>query len=608
MGSIVGFSICRNLGPDPVEKLTASQKKVLGIFPHLEFRDKTIGTSRLFIWGHDELDERLHIMPDGSILLVIGSPHGEINWLDVQKKLLSNKFILPWEGRVILFRISADGKRWTMWNDWLGSIPVFYATIGQGIIASTLEPVVVAAAEYTSEHFFMPGLVSLLINGHFISDWTLYKGMKVVMPDSVSEWDDLKFRTKRLWTVEPSQSRWETGWDDLIDEMHELSYKAVSNALKSHPNWTLPLSSGLDSRLIAGIAADIGAKAHTYTWGGANTTDVIYSRQIAKALGFPWKHIVLPVDFLVKHTPNWANWFGSGMHFHGMYQLAFYNEIRSERSGPVLSGFVGDVLAGDAAIDLLGAHSEKSYQMGSEWYCAWSVDLLKRTAKFPVDEALEANAHEIGEQIRAMPGVKYQKLHYLELWNRQRFLTCFQSAVADYWRGVSTPFMDREYARFCLSLPLLALENRNLLSRVFRRYYGRLAVIPGSYGREPFILTGKYLFLRRIAESLLPVFHRGPLKGFRDVQLRMDIESVQSTGRDALWPLLDVRHQLGDWLDMTQIEQDYRTITSSKDDILPLRRLQTAQTLAYRLIKDKVFSPLIFILAAPLLSIFEMLV
>ena len=78
-------------------------------------------------------------------------------WDDVQEKLLSYDFELPWEGRVILLRISSGGKRWTMWNDWLGSIPVFYAEIESGRIASTLEPVTVAAADYTPDNFFMPG-------------------------------------------------------------------------------------------------------------------------------------------------------------------------------------------------------------------------------------------------------------------------------------------------------------------------------------------------------------------------------------------------------------------------------------------------------------------
>jgi hypothetical protein len=591
MGSIVGFSLFRGLELAQAQRLLASQEDALSNFKNLERKSISLGLSRLELWGHKDVSDRVHTLPDGSLLALVGSPHGDVDWRAVQESFeragAAEAFGLPWDGRVVLLRVSADGRDWTMWNDWLGSIPVFYTELASGRIASTLEPVVVAGAGYTPEDFFLPGLVSLLINGHYIADWTLYKGMKVIPPDSTARWDGKGLRVNPLWTVEPSQSRWEAGWDDLVDEMHELSRQAVVDALKARSKWILPLSSGLDSRLIAGVAAEVGVDAQAFAWGAPNTTDVVYSRQIAKTLGFPWKRVNLPGDFLVKYTPRWAKWFGSAMHFHGMYQMAFLDKIRSEISAPIISGYAGDVLAGDSTIDLNAVHNgRRSYQLEDDWYCHWTADEVRTHARFPWQDALEANADEYQRQIDSLPGAVYQKLQLLELRNRQRYFTSFQSTLSDYWRGVATPFLNRSYARFCLSIPRMALDNRQLLSGVFRRYYGRLAVIPGTYAREPFILTGKYLILRRIAGVLVPAFHRGPLKGFGNVQLRMDIASVQAIGRDALWPLFYDLDRLSEWVDIEQLERDYQTIMRSREDIRPLRRLQSVQTLAYRLINS----------------------
>ncbi|MCK6538959.1 MAG: asparagine synthase-related protein [Anaerolineales bacterium] len=585
MGSIVGFTLFNDLKEVAVKRLLAAQERALSFFKDLERKSLALGETSLEVWGHREISERIHPMSDGSLLVLIGSPHGSVKWEEAREALHSDKFELPWDGRVILLRISADGRRWTMWNDWLGSIPVFHAEPGSGRIASTLEPVVVASAGYTPDDFFLPSVVSLLINGHYLGDWTLYKNMKTIPPDSLMEWDEKGFRTKKLWTVEPSQSRWEAGWDDLVDEMHELSRRAVADALKSHSHWILPLSSGLDSRLIAGVAAEVGADAHAYAWGAPNTTDVVYSQKIARMLGFPWKRIDLPKDFLKRYTPRWADWFGSAMHFHGMYQMAFLDQVRTEPSAPIISGYIGDVLSGDSTKDLDAVHRvRKSYQLESDWYCHWTVEEVRSHAIFPLTEALEANADEFKRQISSLPGAFYQKTQFLELWNRQRYFTSFQSILSDYWRGVANPFMNREYARFCLSIPRMALDDRLLLSGVFRRYYGRLAVIPGTYAKDPFILTGKYLIKRRMVEVLPPSLHRGPLRGFGNVQLRMDIASVQSTGRDALWPLFEARERLSEWLDFSQLERDFQTVMTSREDIRPLRRLQSAQTLAYRLL------------------------
>jgi hypothetical protein len=119
---------------------------------------------------------------------------------------------------------------------------------------------------------------------------------------------------------------------------------------------------------------------------------------------------------------------------------------------------------------------------------------------------------------------------------------------------------------------------------VFRRYYGRLAVIPGTYASEPFILTGKYLLKHRIVDHLPAPLHHGPFAGFDDVPLRMDVDCIQATGKESLWPLFDAWDQLLEWLDVDKLEQAYQAVMRSGDDIRPLRKLQSAQTLAYRLL------------------------
>lgn len=579
MNSVVGFTVFSNIPDNKIKVLQAAHERALAYFA-LQRRSLTFGETRLELWGHKGMEERIHTLPDGSLAVLIGSPHGETVLADVQDDLLSGDFELPWDGRVVLLRVSVDGRHWTMWNDWLGSIPVFRAQIGQGRIASTLEPATVAAAGYTSDDFFLPGLVSLLMNGHFISDWTLYKDMKVIPPDSVMQWDEDGFHSKCLWTVQPSQERWEAGWDDLVDEMHELSHKTIADVLKTRSDWLLPLSAGLDSRLIAAVGADLGVDFHAYVWGEPETTDVIYSHQVAKVLGIPWKRIDLCEDFLTGYTERWSDLFGSSMHFHGMYQMCFLDTLRSEPGTSFINGYIGDQLSGMNAI-----RCDAGYDIyKNEWYLHWDAREVRSLLKFPIDEALQEITNEITRQEEALRGPRFFKNLYFGSWSRQRLFTSFQSTLASYWREVATPFLNRAYARFCMSLPRAVLENRKLLADVFRRYYGRLAVIPGTYANEPFILTGRYLLKHRIVEHLPAPLHHGPFAGFDDVPLRMDIDCIQVMGAESLWPLFDAWDRLSEWLDVDQLEQAYQAIMRSKDDIRPLRKLQSAQTLAYRLL------------------------
>ena len=327
MSSIVGFCIDLGLDDAAQERKDRALSNALRHFPWLASRRVTVGASFLQLWGHGRLEELVVNLADGGCAAVVGPHDGGVSVGSVVKALgrdadLSD-FELPWEGRAVLLMLSPDGRQWTMWNDWCGSIPVFHTQVGHGRIASTLEPAVVAAANYTSDDFFLPGLVSLLVNGHYLGDWTLYEGMRVLPAECMAEWDDDGYRWSRLWTVKPSDERWDRGWDDLAGEMYELSRQAIGVVLTTQPAWVLPLSGGLDSRLIAAVGSDMGVELHAYTYGPSGWNETICSRQVAKALDLPWERVDLGTDYLAKYTPMWADWFGSGLHFHGMYQLPF---------------------------------------------------------------------------------------------------------------------------------------------------------------------------------------------------------------------------------------------------------------------------------------------
>ncbi len=346
MGSIIGFSLCQGLKPGNHSRAMIAQQRALSYYKHLESKTIEIGRMRLEIWGHPEITECVHRMADGDLLVRVGSPHNPVAWRVVEEGLQeagrSESYVLPWEGRVVLLRISADGECWTMWNDWIGSIPVYHAGVGSGRIASTLEPVLVAGGGYTPDDFFLPGLVSLLIHGNFISDWKLFRNMKVLPPDCVAEWDASGFRWRQYFTVKPTDERWLTGWDELVDEMYELSRQAIREMLASASTWILPLSSGLDSRLIAGVAAEMGTNILTYTWGAKGSSDVIHARQIARTLGLPWQWIDIGKDYLVKYTRQWADLFGSAMQFHGMYQMPFLDALGAAPPASIVSGYIGE--------------------------------------------------------------------------------------------------------------------------------------------------------------------------------------------------------------------------------------------------------------------------
>ena len=516
MSSIVGFTLTRGLAPRRRHAALAAQSRALGHFPALVRESLPLGETTLDVWGHAGFDSRIWRAEDGTAAVVVGSPQGPVDWQREARAFLGPEAPLtadlPWDGRTIVARVCEGGRRWDMWTDWVGSIPVYHAQLDEGWIASTFEPVVVAAAEFSSADISVPGLVGLLVDGQFLNDRTLFDGMTTVPADCQASWSADRFEWRRLWTVTPSCQRWEADWNELVDEMHHLGREAIRAALGSQSRWMVPLSGGLDSRWIGAVAVEAGVAPRTCTYGHREATDVVCARRIAKKLGLPWRHVSLGSDYLLTETVPWTDVFGSSMHLHGMYQMAFFRQLRRAPASPVLSGYMGDSLSGYAIAELVAANlGPEPCRLVTDAYHHWTEEEAAGLLTMPAREALAAVSRDTEATLRSLPGAGYQQALLLNIWNRQRRFTGFSAWIADHERSVATPFLSRAYARFCLSLPRAALDGRRLLADVFRRHYPALAAVPGTYAHEPLLLTGQYSRAAPPGQAAAVRLHPGPL-------------------------------------------------------------------------------------------------
>lgn len=583
---IIGFAATYDLDPRRADAAREAIERALRHVPWLSRRVITIGATELHLWGHGSLDDAVHVMEDGSYLIRVGWPVGDASWSDAARALAAendpSRFILPWEGRLILLKIAPDGSSWSAWNDWNGSIPLFHASIDAGRIASTLEPVVVAAAGFTSDNFYFPALVSLLLNGHFVGDWTLFDGMKVLPPDSFARWSsDGRFDRARLWTVMPSEERWDRGWDELAAEMYDVMRRGIIETLRGAPSWTLPLSGGVDSRLIAAIGVAEKIPMTAYTYGPAAWKETLYARQVAKALDIPWQRVDLGVDYLAKYSPMWGDLFGSAMHFHGMYQMPFLDAIR-DVTAPIVTGFIGDPLGGAQTAGMVPGERSMLRRLTDKWYM-WSLDELRAVMRGPVDDAVASIEEELQREYDSVPGAHFQKIWMVFEWSHVFGFSYYQPMMYDYWKGVGTPFVDRRMARFTLSLPRLALEGRRLQTEMFRRHLPSVAGLPVSFLGMPFKLTRSYLMRRGVAEALPRPLRRGPLREFDPLRNTLDQDAIRAGGKAALWPIYDVWERLDRWIDTAAVAAAHRDAEGG--DLQAVNRLEAVQALAFRLLE-----------------------
>jgi len=576
--SIVGFTVHQGLDARGAAALAEAARRALRHFPWLNRKSFAVGAATLEVWGHGDVGRRVHRTPDGRLLVLAGSPVAPNDWPLLCASPDPDSFRLPWDGRAVLLHLSADGATWSMWNDWCGSIPVFHAPAGQGRVAGTLEPVVAAAARLTADHISMPALVALLVHGHFLGDWTLYRDMKVVPPDCFAQWTPAGFQRRRLWTVRPSDARWYTGWMHLVDEMYEVSRKALVEALQVRPEWILPLSGGLDSRLIAAVGVSIGLRFQAVTYGHADWIETVHARQVARALRINWRRVPISPDYLARWTPLWLDWFGAALHCHGMYQMPFLEAVKDLHL-PIVTGFTGDPLAGAQTAVMAPGSDTLNARLLRKW-CLVPPDQVQSLLRRPIGDALDAMESELQARYDEIPGAHYQKLWLVFQWNHVFGFSYYQPMMYDYWKGVGTPYVNRDYANFTLSLPYVALDDRRLQKDVFRRHYLHMAAIGGTYGPIMFEPRRRRL-LRGVALSLPPALRIGPLREFATTGSLCQPDALKAAGEKAVWPVPQLADRLSDWFDPDRIGELCRGAEAG--DEAAYNKLRSIQAVAARI-------------------------
>ena len=580
----IGFLLTRDLDRGAMQRADVGLNKTLGYFSWLNRAEIKMGDTRLITWGHGEVEKLIFELNDGGRAVLVGSPYGDVSLGAIEDYIegweCGNNPEPKWDGRYLLIHIAECGNSWSVWNDWLGSVPVFHTHHKGGVIASSLEPVVVEACGFTPEDFDQAGLGGMLLNGYFVNDVTLYKQMKTLEADCFGQWFEDEFCQKGLETLEASDMYFGEGWDGLCDMLYSLTKDLMTQNFKLSDRWTLPLSAGIDSRLIAAYGAEMQVDFEAFTYGPENWVESIYAKKVADTLDIPWRRIDMGSGYLADYTKQWSEWFGSGMHFHGMYQMPYLENTKDVKR-PIMTGFIGDVFAGEQ-IQKLGKDEGTALDCMLRHESMWDkqgVELLMGDLGRGVIEAVEC---EYQRSYDDCGGEHYQKMWLVLMRSRMKGFTSYQPLMYDYFQGVSTPFMNRKMAKFTLGLPRVLLEGRRLQAEMIRRYFPEMAQIPGTYANFPYQESGKYLMKRRIAEKLPRVLRIGPLKEFVARGNNSDGNSVLAGGKKSLWPMYESKEVLSEIFDWSVIEQVLNRALSGEQAVT--NKYRVLQTLGYRML------------------------
>ena len=201
---------------------------------------------------------------------------------------LENKFPQSLDGSYVIFVADGRLRRFLLFNDYYASRPVFYGMQG-GRLYFSPEAKGVARMPGYDAGVDEDALVAFLMNGTPLAEQTFFKNVKPLPPGTVLTVENGRMTRTESSRYVPCGDAIDRGDDYYVEGLSALLLKAVGKQLRNLDRAFVPLSGGVDSRLIAGCMHRLtGARLHTISWGideNLANSDAAIARQVANFLG-----------------------------------------------------------------------------------------------------------------------------------------------------------------------------------------------------------------------------------------------------------------------------------------------------------------------------------
>jgi asparagine synthetase B (glutamine-hydrolysing) len=397
-----------------------------------------------------------------------------------------------------------DAGRLTIVNDRYGFQKLYWWLAPDGLELAT-EPKALASHPRFERSVSELAVADLLTVGHFLDDRVFYDRVKLLPPASVAVWEGEKLVAQPYWDYElPAAGAAARADTEAVDEYARLLRAAV--ARRAAPGIALPLTGGLDSRVLAGFLREQAPalEIDTLTVGHEHAHDVRFARQLAAALGY--RHAFVPVGptYVADHAEaGIAALDGAGV-CSTFWILAANEELERAGAATAWSGFLGGPLSGVNLPRGVGVTTAPDAALRALWrakyarYCSEAE--LARLLKPAVYAAVRGEAFASLQRtfIAAATDDALNRCMYVELRVKQRRFTSAHRELFGLSCRPVEPFADNQVVDFALRLPKQALVDQRLFRRMVVRHLPALAQVPYAKTGRPVDVSRLRYWARRL--------------------------------------------------------------------------------------------------------------
>ncbi|OHB60635.1 MAG: hypothetical protein A2Y12_02850 [Planctomycetes bacterium GWF2_42_9] len=469
------------------------------------------------IWAYGENSYVTSALEKTSAAVVFGRPVGD----DVKDEIGAGRILNLWqhdETRVKAFYngfyaaiVYDQFTGLTIGADLLGIFPIYYWNYnGVALVGSS--PELFRYHPYFSVEINPYGLVSILLLTHSFGCETLLKGVKRLGAGKLLRFDDGEICEEIQYKIRPSMKHYDLPFSAHIDILSDAIKDTMARHTPANKNYSLLLSGGMDSRMLAGFLREQNADFNAVTMGIDSDIEMKTAKRVAKSMGIEQNKIELDYDNYINCAEKQAKWEHISNGFNDIFNWGYCKLLNQNQN--LILGHSLDAVIGTRYINW--AYSAVEKRMSFESFFAnlnrWAIkpEILKKLFcnnfySGIIDEIIK----NIKDTFDGFSEIESQKAWCFNLYNRQRFHVGASAFAMSLEAMPVMPAIDRKLLECAGAIPAASIAERRAQMEILCSRFPKLARLPidrNSYDTTPLMPRVRYLAAQEIRKKLQKIF------------------------------------------------------------------------------------------------------
>lgn len=393
------------------------------------------------------------------------------------------------QGAFICFIYDINNDELLIGNDRYGLVPAYYfydKSSNVWIISSDIDLIKKISAPLTYDK---TAIQELVLFDFLIGDRTLYNEIKCYNQGSNAKikYDSLDLH--QYWNYKSGPSLQSISYSDAFEKGKYLLKKAINKHELPGLRALVPLSGGLDSRVIVGYRKVNKQRIDgTVSYGEEGCNDLRYSNLVAEKLELLNIPFHLSPQKMVDNSLAFLSSSNGMLGIHHGHSMIYMDSLQNSFDYK-LSGFLGDVVAGGFVQEKnkISNNSANKISIISKYllekFC-YQFEKNHQLSKYFDLTAIKDDLNEILNQQTSLEdlGDYYEYFFYTQKGRRQ---VNNIELLSNPKLETLYPFMDYDLFDFMTSLPLVFRKNQFLYRNIIATQLSEISDIPSTttYGR-----------------------------------------------------------------------------------------------------------------------------